>query len=292
MSVRTVVVAHRESLAAQGIAAALGRYPALVLVGIATTAEETERYAEQADAVAIDDRIPGAVQTVGRLRKRGVRVVVIGEATPGQEEEAGVVVGVDATMGHLASALAPGAQPLGSGMDGLSNREAQVLRLAAKGHGGQADRSFARDQSEDGGATQDAGLQATRRAEPGRGGGRADRERGASVEPIHYLRALRRRWWVIAASVVVACAAAWVTTVALAVARRRRSPGGRRVQRDDHALERAGADARSVGGAAGPGEPREPRDAPGCRRDRRTSHGYRRQPARGDTHVYAYDRPA
>ena len=136
MSVRTVVVAHRESLAAQGIAAALGRYPALVLVGIATTAEETERYAEQADAVAIDDRIPGAVQTVGRLRRRGVRVVVIGEATPGQEEEAGVVVGVDASMGHLASALAPGAQPLGSGMNGLSNREAQVLRLAAKGMAG------------------------------------------------------------------------------------------------------------------------------------------------------------
>ena len=35
------------------------------------------------------------------------------------------------------------------------------------------------------------------------------------MEPVHYLRALRRRWWVIAASVVVASVAAWVTTVAL-----------------------------------------------------------------------------
>lgn len=32
------------------------------------------------------------------------------------------------------------------------------------------------------------------------------------MEPIHYLRALRRRWWVIVASVVVASAAAWFTT--------------------------------------------------------------------------------
>jgi capsular exopolysaccharide synthesis family protein len=34
------------------------------------------------------------------------------------------------------------------------------------------------------------------------------------VEPIHYLRALRRRWWVIVASVVVASVAAWVVTAA------------------------------------------------------------------------------
>ena len=136
MSVRTVVVAHRETLAAEGIAAALGRYPALVLVGIATSAEETERCAQQADTVAIDARIPGALVTVGRLLKRGLRVVVIGEATSGDDGEGGVVVSVDAPMAHLASALAPGAQPMGSGADGLSNRETQVLRLAAKGMAG------------------------------------------------------------------------------------------------------------------------------------------------------------
>ena len=32
------------------------------------------------------------------------------------------------------------------------------------------------------------------------------------MEPIHYLRALRRRWWVIVAAVLVAGTAAWVTT--------------------------------------------------------------------------------
>ena len=136
MSVRTVVVAHRETLAAEGIAAALGRYPALALVGIATSAEETERCAQQADAVAIDARIPGALATVGRLLKRGLRVVVIGGATSGDDEERGVVVSVDAPMAHLASALVPGAQPMGSGADDLSTRETQVLRLAAKGMAG------------------------------------------------------------------------------------------------------------------------------------------------------------
>ena len=60
MSVRAVVVAHRETLAAEGIAAALSRYPALALVGVATSAAEAERRAERADAVAIDARIPGA----------------------------------------------------------------------------------------------------------------------------------------------------------------------------------------------------------------------------------------
>ena len=137
MSVRTVVVAHRETLAAEGIAAALGRYPALALVGIATNAEETERCAQQADAVAIDARIPGALATVGRLMKRGLRVVVIGGPTPGDDgEQRGVVVSVDAPMAHLASALVPGAQPLGSGAEDLSARETQVLRLAAKGMAG------------------------------------------------------------------------------------------------------------------------------------------------------------
>ena len=43
MTVRTVVVAHRETLAAEGIAAALSRYPALAMIGVATCAAETER---------------------------------------------------------------------------------------------------------------------------------------------------------------------------------------------------------------------------------------------------------
>ena len=89
MSVRTIVVAHRETLAAEGIAAALGRYPALAIVGIATTAAEAERHGRQADAVAIDSRIPGASSVIGRLRKQGIRVVVIGDARSDADGDGG-----------------------------------------------------------------------------------------------------------------------------------------------------------------------------------------------------------
>jgi len=134
--VRAVVVAHRELLAAEGIAAALARYPGLALVGVATSAVEAERCAQRADAVAIDARIPGAQGAVGRLRKRGLRVVVIGGALPNDDSEDGVVVVVDAPVDHLASALAPGVRSGRAGGARLSAREDQVLRLAAKGMAG------------------------------------------------------------------------------------------------------------------------------------------------------------
>ena len=100
-------------------------------------------------------------------------------------------------------------------MDGLSNREAQVLRLAAKG---MAAKQIARSLGISPKTVEQHKTRAFKRlGVPNQVAAVAVlTERGASVEPIHYLRALRRRWWVIAASVVVACAAAWVTTVALA----------------------------------------------------------------------------
>ena len=82
VSVRAVVVAHRETLAAEGIAAALGRYPALVAIGVATSAAELERCAEGADAVAVDARIPGVEVSIGRLLKRGLRVVRMHDGPP------------------------------------------------------------------------------------------------------------------------------------------------------------------------------------------------------------------
>ncbi len=134
MSVRAVVVAHRETLAAEGIAAALARYPALVPVGVTTSAAEVEEWARQADVVAIDARIPGAPGVIGRLRKRGLRVVVIASAAPEDgDDEQGITVAVDEDVSHLASALVPGGAPPPSGTEGLTRREEQILRLAAKG---------------------------------------------------------------------------------------------------------------------------------------------------------------
>jgi DNA-binding CsgD family transcriptional regulator len=86
-----------------------------------------------ADVVAIDARIPGAHGAVRRMRKRGLRVVVIGGDRPSDGEDGGVVVAVDASVASLASALVPGATPRRSRAATLSPREDQVLRLAAKG---------------------------------------------------------------------------------------------------------------------------------------------------------------
>ena len=138
MSVRAVVVAHRETLAAEGIAAALGAVPrARAGRRRDQRAEETERCAEQADAVAIDARIPGAVATVGRLRKRGLRVVVIGEATPGDDGEGGSRRRASTRRWPTSRRRwRPARNRWAPGRTDLSNREEQVLRLAAKGMAG------------------------------------------------------------------------------------------------------------------------------------------------------------
>jgi DNA-binding NarL/FixJ family response regulator len=136
MSVRAVVVAHRESLAAEGIAIALARDPALALVGVANSAAETERCAGRADAVAIDARIPGADEAVERLVRRGLRVVVIGGSRAADPDDGGIVVDLDAPVAQLARALAPGAPGRGAPVSNLSIREEEILRLASKGLAG------------------------------------------------------------------------------------------------------------------------------------------------------------
>lgn len=135
MSIRAVVVAHPEALAAEGIAAALGRYPALVTVGVATTVGELERCAERADVAAVDSRIPGAAGAVARLLKRGVRVVVMGGAPSGGDDERRCVP-LGAPVSVLAQALAPGAVLRAVRVSSLSGREHQVLRMTATGMAG------------------------------------------------------------------------------------------------------------------------------------------------------------
>jgi DNA-binding NarL/FixJ family response regulator len=134
VSIRTVVVAHREALAAEGIAAGLARYPTLMPTGVATTAAEAERCSLGADAVAIDSRIPGADAAIGRMRKRGLRVVVIGDSTDRHEDDDGFVVDLQAPVAHLAAALVPGAEAVReTTTTALTKREREVLRLASGG---------------------------------------------------------------------------------------------------------------------------------------------------------------
>jgi DNA-binding NarL/FixJ family response regulator len=130
MTPRAVVVAHRESMVAEGIAAALRQYPDIVTVAVTTTAAETDRRSERADAVALDAMLPGAERTARRLRGRGIRVVFLGDIG---EDEGGVFVSTRSPVSSLASALVPGATTRSISASRLTPREREILSLVARG---------------------------------------------------------------------------------------------------------------------------------------------------------------
>lgn len=131
---RTVVVAHRKRMVAEGIVAALDRYPAIVPVTAVATALEAEQLAERVDAAALDVDLPGARQAAAELRRRGVRVVFItderDEPRGDREEERRVPLG--APVAALASALVPGVSN-GNGSSELTKREREILDLLVEG---------------------------------------------------------------------------------------------------------------------------------------------------------------
>lgn len=140
MKPRAFLVVHRERLAAEGIAAALSRYTALVPVGVATTAREAESFAGRAESVAIDARVPAVDRAVSRLRAAGARIVFTGpEARSMEGEDGGVYVSSAESVALLAAALVPGtwrpAECEGA-VDRLTGRERDVLGFAAKGMAG------------------------------------------------------------------------------------------------------------------------------------------------------------
>lgn len=128
MRPRGVVVAHREAMVAEGIAAALGHYPGIAAVGVATTPADAERLGERADAVALDQLLPGAENAASRLRKRGVRVVFLGEAAGADD---GIRVSTDDSVAALASALVPGTARTTDHR--LTRRQQEILTLVARG---------------------------------------------------------------------------------------------------------------------------------------------------------------
>ncbi len=134
MSVRAVVVAHREVMVAEGIASALARFPEIVPIGVATTARDAEATARRADALALDEGLPGAAAVADRLWRTGVRVVFVGESLPQQDE--GIRVSTRSSIACLASALVPGAGEGPSSPSVLTHRERQILALVAEGLAG------------------------------------------------------------------------------------------------------------------------------------------------------------
>jgi len=129
---RSIVITHQEPLAAEGIAAALSRYPQLV-VEVAGTLQEAEQRAGRADAVVIDGRCPGAEPASMRIRRKGVRVVTLVEDPTGAES---AVVAVSAPISTLAAAVCPGIDARPRPRLPLTGREHEILSLIARGLSG------------------------------------------------------------------------------------------------------------------------------------------------------------
>jgi DNA-binding CsgD family transcriptional regulator len=116
-------------MVAEGIAAALGRYPEIVPVGATNSARALDGYVGRADAVALDRYLRGARAAARRLRGRGVRVVFL----DGEGNGDGTRVSTDAPVSALAAALVPGVGATRPNPGGLTPRERQVLSLVARG---------------------------------------------------------------------------------------------------------------------------------------------------------------
>ncbi|MGH2746656.1 MAG: helix-turn-helix transcriptional regulator [Actinomycetota bacterium] len=130
MRPRALLVAHPEAMAAEALAAALERHAALAPVAVVTSAPAAEACAERVDAAVLDRRLRGCRELARTLRRRGVRVVVIGET---DEDDYGVSVAPGSSVSELAAALAPGTVARTLHRRPLTHREHQVLTLAGRG---------------------------------------------------------------------------------------------------------------------------------------------------------------
>jgi len=132
MRPRSILITHREALAAEAIAAALSRYPQMV-VEVAGSLHEAELRAGRADAIAIDSRCAGAQETTTRIRRKGVRVVMLVEDAAETESAA---VELNASISILAAALCPDLDVKLSLRSPLTVRENQILILISRGFAG------------------------------------------------------------------------------------------------------------------------------------------------------------
>ncbi|MGH2820433.1 MAG: response regulator transcription factor [Actinomycetota bacterium] len=135
MRAQSVLIVHRQTMVAEGLAAALARFAGIIPVGIATSARDGELQGVKADAVAFDRRLPGAEDSAHRLRGKGVRVVLLDEDPC---DVIGAFVSTTAPVASLASALVPESAPRqeASIRSRLTPREQEVMSLVVTGLAG------------------------------------------------------------------------------------------------------------------------------------------------------------
>jgi DNA-binding CsgD family transcriptional regulator len=141
MRPRAIIVVHRAPMVAESIAAALAQLQWLAPVEAVTTALDAERLAERCDGVVVDERLPGSDRLVHRLRRSGVRIVLLVEGRGHRNQDdpddlddsdEGMRVSTHASIASLASVLVPEITTARAAVS-LTLRQEQVLSLVARG---------------------------------------------------------------------------------------------------------------------------------------------------------------
>jgi DNA-binding CsgD family transcriptional regulator len=129
MRARPVLIVYREAMLGEALAAALGRHPGIVPIGVATTLEDAETQAPRAESAVIDDRLLRAEELAARLRKGGMRVVMIGQ---GSDADGGTV-STRMPLSSLAAALVPELRFIRNGGPKLTPRQREIVSLVSRG---------------------------------------------------------------------------------------------------------------------------------------------------------------
>lgn len=131
MTARGVLVAHREPMVAEALSGALGRFQHVVPVGVTSSADTKDLPEGRIDAAAVDAQMDDFRSLAWILRRRGTRVVFLGD---GDGEDEGVWVSSGAPVAALAAVLVPGVPlHLSGNCLPITSREEEVLTLAARG---------------------------------------------------------------------------------------------------------------------------------------------------------------